>query len=72
MLSDKLSNAGCNDFELKKFFDCKEDQEAFVRSVYQWNGTPNDFDPNDLELPDFMVVDFLVSCFKKHLDDEQS
>ena len=60
--SDTMGNAGCNDFDLRDYMN-KEEINAFVKAYYDWNGSPEEFEPgrdNSYILPDFAILSFLL------------
>ena len=59
-LSDKLSNAGCNDWEFPSDWTDIEKLE-FVKGFHDWNGDPEEFDSDNLVVSDFCVVMYLAS-----------
>lgn len=62
-LSEKMVNAGCNDWEWPDSWSgCERDQ--FAREYHQMNGEPEEFEPG-MSLPDFCAVDLLAAALRR-------
>jgi len=64
LASDELSNNGCNDWDFPKGWT-KSEKKEFVKSYYEHNGTPEEYDPNDLTLPDWAAASYLSYLVKE-------
>lgn len=57
-LSEKMSNAGCNDWEWPEDWSQSE-RDKFAEEYFDVLGDGEEFEP-DMYLPDFCAVDLLV------------
>jgi len=61
---DRMSAAGCNDFNLAEVMPHVEERRAIMRTVHEVNGDPEEFDAN----AEYKVVmDFQVLAYLRHI-----
>ena len=67
LASDQFANHGCNDMPDEYFKDWTlEERQTLVRQYWEWNGTPQEYDPEFLHIGDSFLMYFLAEKLKKH------
>lgn len=64
MAVNAFSAHTCNDFLFPDEWTLEEKQE-FVKSYYEWIGSPEEYDPQHLFLPDYAVMEFLADLLRE-------
>ena len=68
-LSDKMRNAGCNDWDFPKDWT-HEERYTFVKEFCDLNGDPEEFDPERLILHDYCAVGLLKYKLRMQLKEQ--
>lgn len=67
LASDQFANHGCNDMPDEYFKDWTlEERQTLVRQYWEWNGTPQEYNPDFLHIGDSFLMYFLAEKLKKH------
>lgn len=65
MASNEFANHGCNDVDKDTWEEWTiEERKDFVKSYYEFNGEPHEFDENHLELTDWELINFMIHKLK--------
>lgn len=60
LASEEFGNHCCNDVDESYFTNwTTEERQKFVKEYYNYNGSPEDYNPKYLLLPDFALMGFL-------------
>lgn len=62
-LSERMGNAGCNDWRWPADFT-PEQRKALSKACAEFNGAPTEEYGNEFGPPDFVVVDYLARCLR--------